>query len=137
MKPGILIDTGPLVALLDKNDSHHERTKRILKDLPSPFLTCEPVIAEACHLIAKVDPQNILKILLMGQRGFYEISFSLTTDYASLGDLVTKYKDHPVSLADLCLIRMAELHHEARILTFDSDFEFYRWGRNQRFQILD
>lgn len=47
-----------------------------------------------------------------------------------------KYADRPISLADACLIRCAEIHQEARILTFDSDFNIYKWGRNRTFEIL-
>jgi predicted nucleic acid-binding protein len=50
--------------------------------------------------------------------------------------LLRKYADRPFSLADACLIRCAEVHQEARILTFDADFRVYRWARTRRFELL-
>ena len=50
--------------------------------------------------------------------------------------LLLKYEDQPMSFADACLVRCAEIHDEPRILTFDSDFRVYRWGRNRKFEIL-
>jgi predicted nucleic acid-binding protein len=47
-----------------------------------------------------------------------------------------KYSDQPISLADACLIRCAEIHQEARILTFDGDFRVYKWARNRKFDVL-
>jgi predicted nucleic acid-binding protein len=47
-----------------------------------------------------------------------------------------KYSDRPISLADACLIRCAEIHREARILTFDRDFNVYKWERNRKFELL-
>ena len=50
--------------------------------------------------------------------------------------LLRRYANRPIALADACLIRCAEVHEEPRVLTFDSDFEIYRWSRNRKFQIL-
>jgi predicted nucleic acid-binding protein len=50
--------------------------------------------------------------------------------------VLRKYSDRPISFADACLIRCAEIHQEPRILTFDTDFAIYKWGRNRRFEIL-
>jgi hypothetical protein len=56
--------------------------------------------------------------------------------WTSIEALLKKYADRPISLADACLIRCAEIHQEARILTFDDDFSVYKWARNRKFEIL-
>ena len=50
--------------------------------------------------------------------------------------LLRKYASRPIALADACLIRCAEIHEEPRVLTFDSDFQIYRWSRSQKFDML-
>lgn len=62
---------------------------------------------------------------------------SIHDHWSSIEALLKKYADRPISLADACLIRSAEIHREARILTFDSDFEAYRWSRSKRFQFIE
>ncbi len=137
MKPkGCLLDTGPLLALLIQNDIHHEKTKAILKNLSPPLRTCEAVISEACFLIQQADPNGPEEIIKLGQRNFYEIAFDVEEHYSPLQSLFKKYKDQEISLADACLIRMAENFEEPRILTFDSDFKIYRWDRNKPFVLL-
>ncbi len=132
----ILLDTGPLVALLDRNDQHHSRVKEIFSKLSPPFLTCEPVLTEAWFLVGRRNEIPGMKILELGQKGFYTIGVTLQESWETLMVIRDKYEDRPISLADACLIRCAEIHNEPRILTFNSDFEFYRWGRNKRFEIL-
>lgn len=133
-RPGILLDTGPLVALISKNDSEHERARRIFAGCESPFRTCEAVIAEACFLTGKIHPAGPAEVLALGPKGLYEIALSLKDHWTAVEALLKKYQSRPVSLADACLIYCAELHKEARILTFDSDFTIYRWARNRRFE---
>lgn len=134
--PPCLLDTGPLVALLDKSDQLHERTKTLFSNLECPFLTCEAVVTEAWFLVSRYHPKARERLIDLGRNGFYQIGFSLQDQWTPLGEIFDQYKDHTVSLADACLIRMAEMHNEQRILTFDSDFEVYRWGRNRKFEIL-
>jgi uncharacterized protein len=62
---------------------------------------------------------------------------SLDEHGSNVEALLKKYSDRPISLADACLIRSAEIHQEARILTFDTDFRAYRWSRNKKFQSIE
>jgi predicted nucleic acid-binding protein len=94
------------------------------------------VIAEACFLIRKGHADGPAEVLRLGKRGFYGISLPLAENWTAVEALLRKYKNRPISLADACLIRCAELHNEARILTFDSDFKIYRWARNRKFESL-
>jgi predicted nucleic acid-binding protein len=70
------------------------------------------------------------------EHGAYSIAISAEGHWTSIQALLKKYSDRPISLADACLIRCAEIHHEARILTYDSDFSVYKWARNRRFELL-
>ena len=63
-------------------------------------------------------------------------SLSLRDNWTDVQGLLLRYADRPISLADASLIRCAEIHEEARILTFDEDFTVYRWAKRRRFQIL-
>jgi predicted nucleic acid-binding protein len=130
------LDTGPLVALIDRSDDNHERAKRVFESLGPPFITCESVISESIFLLQTSRPTGPEKVLSLGQEGYYQIGIDLKDNFPSILEFIKKYKERPISLADACLIRCAEIHNEPRILTFDSDFEFYRWGRNKKFEVL-
>ncbi len=134
--PGILLDTGPLVALLSRDDAEHARARQWFSECLPPFRCCEAVVAEACFLMSKVHASGPAEVIALGRKGVYEISLSLEDHWPNIEALLRKYADRPISLADACLIRCAEIHKEARILTLDSDFGVYRWARNKRFQLL-
>ena len=134
--PGMLLDTGPLVALLSRNDANHARARRLFADCVPPFRCCEAVIAEACFLMRKVDATGPAEVVALGQRGVYSIAIALEEHWANIETLLKKYSDRPISLADACLIRCAEIHQESRIATFDDDFGVYRWARNKEFELL-
>ena len=133
---GILLDTGPLVALLSKGDAEHARAERLLADCVPPFRCCEAVVAEACFLMRKVDAAGPAEVIALGRKGVYEIALSIEDHWADIEGLLRKYVNRPISLADASLIRCAEIHEEARILTFDSDFGVYRWARHKKFHLL-
>jgi predicted nucleic acid-binding protein len=134
---GVLLDAGPLVALLSRNDANHDRARRLFGACAPPLRCCEAVLAEACWLMWKVDPAGPAEVLALGRRGVYKIALSVSDHWTSLEGLLSKYADRPISLADASLIRCAELHRESRVLTFDHDFQIYRWGRNRRFDVLE
>ena len=133
---GVLLDTGPIVALLSHNDVNHERARQRFAECAPPFRCCEAVLAEACFLMRRVHPAAAAEVVALGRRGVYNISISTADHWTNLEALLKKYSDRPISLADACLIRCAEVHQEARILTFDSDFGTYKWGRNRKFEII-
>jgi predicted nucleic acid-binding protein len=93
-------------------------------------------VAEACFLMRKVHAVGPADVVALGARGVYSIAISAGEHWASIEALLKKYADRPISLADACLIRCAEIHQEARILTFDDDFSVYKWARNRKFEIL-
>jgi predicted nucleic acid-binding protein len=132
----VLLDTGPLVALLSRDDADHERSVRLFDACLTPLRCPESVLAEACFLMRKVDPAGPGEVIALGRKGVYDLSMSLEDHWTEVERLLDKYSDRPISLADACLIRSAEVHAEPRILTFDTDFQIYRWSRNRKFQVL-
>lgn len=134
--PGILLDTGPLVALLSKDDANHDRARRIFGACSPPFRSCEAVVAEACFLMRKVHATGPAEVVALARRGVYHIAISADEHRAAIEGLLKKYSDRPISLADACLIRCAEIYEESRIFTFDRDFGVYKWGRNRKFELV-
>ncbi len=125
----VLIDTGPLVAMICAGDRDHAWTVEQFRNLAPPFFTCEPVVAEACYLVGRrgISGRVILERI---ENGLLRIAFDLEDHCASLKKLMTRYENVPMSLADACLVRMSELYPESRVFTLDGDFRVYR--RNGR-----
>jgi predicted nucleic acid-binding protein len=119
----IALDAGPIVALLNRRDARHAWARDTLKSLRGPFTTCEAVVAEACHLLR--DRGSVL-VTELGERGFLSVSFALQTHWGSVRALMRRYADVPMSLADACLVRMAEMDPAVRVMTTDTDFTVYR-----------
>jgi predicted nucleic acid-binding protein len=133
---GVLLDTGPLVALLSKDDVNHERARLAFAGCEPPLRCCEAVVAEACFLMRRVHRAGPAEVVALAARDVYRIAIAATDHWSRIEAILTKYSDRPISLADACLIRCAEIHQEPRILTFDSDFRGYRWARTRRFELL-
>lgn len=131
--PGALLDTSPLVALLSKNDADHDRAVQMFADHAAPFRCCEAVLAEACFLMAKVHPSGPAEVIALGRKNVFKIALQVEDHWKDIETLLKKYASRPISLADASLIRCAEIYQEPRILTFDSDFQIYRWSRNKKF----
>ena len=125
----LILDTGPLVALLCRNDAWHEWAKQQFARFSGPFLTCEAVIAEATFLLARAgfDPS---KVLMLMERGVVQIGMSLIQEGHAVRALFQQYGNVPASLADACLIRMSECFSLSHVITLDNDFNIYR--RNGR-----
>ena len=131
MPHAAIVDTGPLVALLDASDSAHGWSARQFRQIAGPMLTCEAVIAEALYLLRSLHPAQD-KILEWVERGVLVCPFILAEVVTQVRRLWQKYADVPMSLADACLVRMSELHAGHRVCTLDRDFTVYRkHGREQ------
>ena len=111
---GILLDTGPLVALLSEHDANHARARELFGDCLPPFRSCEAVVAEACFLMRKAHRAGPAQVIALGRRGVYTIAMSLDEQWTGIEASLKKYSDRPISLADACLIRCAEIHQESR-----------------------
>jgi len=131
----IIIDTGPLVAFLVESEPRHTWAVEQFKSLPAPFLTCEPVLTEAFHLLsrAREGPRQFFQLL---SRGVLKVDFELMAEAGALEKLVRKYHDLPMSLADACLVRLAERHQSALVLTLDRHFKIYRKHGRQPITVM-
>ena len=123
--PAAIADTGPLVAFLDRAERHHPWVVARIDELEAPLLVCEPVLAEAMHLLARLPAAQDALFGLV-ENGALRIALDLEAHVPELRRLVRKYRDQPMSLADACIVRMAELHDHHCVLTLDSDFLVYR-----------
>jgi uncharacterized protein len=121
-----IADTGFLVAFANRKDKHHDWALAIAEGITEPLLTCEAVLAEtAFHL------QNVSISLAMIHTGLIALAFDCNDHLAQLDALAKRFGDREPDLADLCLIRMSELHPRHSVVTIDqSDFRIYR--RNKR-----
>lgn len=131
----ILIDTGPLVAYLDASDKDHRWAKAHFLRMTRPLLTCEAVIAESLFLLRRggITPDGLLALV---RRGLVIPRFSLADEIEAIQQLMRNYQNIPMSLADACLVRMAEIHDRAMVMTLDSDFTVYRKSRRKVIPLL-
>ncbi|MEE4602247.1 MAG: PIN domain-containing protein [Desulfobacteraceae bacterium] len=130
MKQGVLVDTGPLVAFLNKRDRFHDWTAAQWNQIAAPMLTCEAVVSETCFLLSGIKSGSNRVIQLI-QRKILRISFHLEEHIDPVNKLLIKYQSVPMSLADACLVRMSELHSNSSVFTLDSDFNLYRKNGRQ------
>lgn len=126
----VIVDTGPLVALLNRRDRYHDWAAEQWSRVEPPLMTCEAVIAEACFLVREFAGGQTAVLRLI-ERGAIDTSFRLMDETSAVSRLLTKYRDVPMSLADGCLVRMAEQHAGSSVLTMDSDFAVYRKNGRQ------
>jgi uncharacterized protein len=134
VKP-VLLDTGVIVALLDRNEAFHKQCADAIQTLDAPLLTCEAVIAETCYLLRNLPgaPEAVIANI---ETGMFQLAFQLSRQAPAVKQSLRKYRDRKIDLADACLIRMAEEFATGDILTLDRDFAVYRWGRNKPFRML-
>lgn len=124
----ILTDTGPLVALVNRNDPNHQRCLDVTKQLPAtPLVTTWPCLTEAMYLVFQAGGYPAQAALwrwrTAGRLSLHECAAS---DVDQMAALMEKYKDLPMDLADASLIVAAERLSMRRIFTLDSDFYVYR-----------
>ena len=124
----MLIDSGPLVAYFDRSDQHHNWAIEQFRIYPAPYVTCEAVLSEVDHLLRKAKVPATAMFESLRSRAL-EIGFNLKEHLAEVEGLKVAYNNVPMSLADACLVRMAELADNAKVMTLDSDFRIYRKHR--------
>ena len=132
----ILLDTGPLVALLAENDSAHDQCAEQLHSIALPFLSTWPVLTEAAWLL-RSHPEALQHMFLWIHSRKLTL---LTLGDESIPWLATfyrRYRNREPQLADASLVYVAERDNLDTIFTLDQeDFSVYRFGRNRRFKIL-
>jgi uncharacterized protein len=127
-----IADTGFLVALASERDTHHDWAASIAGHITEPLLTCDAVLAEtAFHL------RETAGVLDMVLSGLVTPAFEVSLHTSELHQLALRYADRKPDLADLCLVRMSELHPKHPIITIDrKDFTVYRRHRHRAIPII-
>src|SRR5579862_498590 len=121
-----IADTGLLVAFANRHDQHHRWAVSIAEQVEEPLLTCEAVLDEAVYHLG-----SAAVVFEMLSEGFVTLAFNCAEHLMQLQALAKRYSDRHPELADLCLIRMSEIHPRLPVITVDrADFRAYR--RNKR-----
>lgn len=131
----MIVDTGPLVAILNRSDTHHAWATEHFAHLRPPLLTCEAVLSEASYLLGP-GSRGSRALLALVERGIVRIDFRCQDEVVRVNELTTRYASVPMSFADACLVRMTELHHPTTLWTIDRDFCIYRRNGRQRIPTL-
>jgi predicted nucleic acid-binding protein len=128
----VIADTGFIVAFKNRSDQHHAWAIELAREITPPALTCESVLSEtAFHLSSSAET------LALVTAGMLEVSFDCNEHVERLSELALRYADRNPDLADLCLIRMSELHSDHTILTIDEeDFRVYRRNKREAIPLL-
>ncbi len=128
-----LTDAGPLIALIDAGEPDHDRCREALEQLERPLVTTWPVFTEAIYLLGQVagwpGQQALWQMIRRGVLTLAELDPQLTLRSAELMD---RYSDHPMDLADATLVALAEARDLRTIFTLDEHFRTYRL-RTRRF----
>jgi predicted nucleic acid-binding protein len=124
-----IVDTGPIVALLNTRDRHNDWIRKVLNTIEPPLFTAESVVSEASFLLGRLSEGSDALMTLL-ERDILRIDFQAGREVPALRTLMSKYKTVPMSFADACLVRMSELEPRSLVITLDSDFTVYR--RNRR-----
>ncbi len=127
-----ILDAGPLIAALNRNDRHHRWACETLARLGSPLHTCPEVLAEAAAMTGQ--PQALVEMV---QGGDLLLDFDLQEQSAAVLVLLKKYQDRGMDLADACIVRMSELSRTCRVVSVDrTDFTVYRRNGRDTIPIL-
>jgi hypothetical protein len=123
---GVLVDAGPLVALVNRGDTHHRRCVDALKTIRDPMLTVWPAVTEALFLVRDSWPAQAALLEMIDSR-VVELLPLDEDDVPRMTELMGKYRDLPMDLADAALVRVAERERLRHVFTLDQrDFRVYR-----------
>ncbi len=134
----MLVDAGPLVALLDKDDANFARCVDVAKQLPTgPLLTTWPCFTEAMYLLGEVGGFRFQFELWKLQKAQRLILHTLSnSEIERMAELMEKYHDTPMDLADASIVAAAENLSLHRLFALDSDFHFYRLKDGSALEIV-
>ena len=120
-----ILDTGPIVAFLEKGEQSHNWACDQFASFDPGMLTCEPVITETLFILRRRghDHAQLMKLL---ERGVIKIGLSLASHLDEIRRMMDQYAKLPMSLADACIVCMAEMNPRAEIVTLDRHFRVYR-----------
>ena len=136
MSGSILVDTGPIVAMLSEADQHHVACVEELRKLSGPLVTCWPVVTEAAWLL-RTHSAGIQAILSGFDRGVYQLAPLGAGDMPNIARLLAKYKSLQLQLADAALLHLANREQIDTIFTLDRrDFSVVRMKTGKKFRVL-
>ena len=132
----VLVDAGPLVALMSRHDQYHKICTQAIPDLPGPLFSCWPVITEAAWILRGYTGA-VERLLQSISAGFLELLSIQSTEAANIGKVMQKYKAIRPQLADAALVYLAERDDFDTVFTLDRrDFSVYRLGRGRAYHII-
>lgn len=136
-KIAVIVDAGPLKAVLDRKEPAHRPCVDALKELSGPLLTTWPVFTEAMHLLRPAGGWRAQeKLWEMHQRQLLVLVDLPGSAVQRMRTLMQKYSDVPMSLADASLVSLAEVRNLPKIFTLDSDFGIYRFRGRRLFELI-
>src|SRR5215831_19060398 len=125
----VLVDTGPLVAILSSEDQYHEICTAVLRELRGPLLSGWPVLSEVAWLLRRY-PRVIQQLLNSSGNGFLSLLPLTSEDAKAIGARMLKYDNIRPQLADACLVYLAEREKIDAVFTLDQrDFSVYKGER--------
>lgn len=130
-----ILDTGALIAFLNKADRYHLWAVETSKTISPPLITCEAVLAESFFLIEKAGG-GMWTLFDLIEREIVSISFSFSEMSNDVKKIMNKYADLPASFTDACLVAMSTVYADHKIFTTDSHFQVYRRKNNQIMHLL-
>jgi uncharacterized protein len=132
-----LADAGPLIALIDSGEPDHERCKAALEQVQLPMRTTWPVFTEAIYLLGRAAgwpaQEALWQLIERDALALVELDADLTVRSA---ELMRRYKDHPMELADATLVALAEAERHTTIFTLDGRFRTYALRGRRHLQII-
>jgi predicted nucleic acid-binding protein len=134
----ILVDTGPLIALIDKGQGEaHVKCVQTYKKLTGSLLTTWPCFTEAMYFLSELRGLSAQAILweFINRKALY-IHAAKVAECQPMKVLMEKYQDIPMDLADASLVAVAESQKIKRIFTLDSDFYVYRLYDKDAFEVI-
>lgn len=120
---------------MNRRDIHHAWAVEQFARLRPPLLTCEAVLSETSYLLGHGSP-SALALLDLVERRVVKLELQVQTEVMRIRELEARYASVPMAFADACLVRLAELHHDATVWTTDGDFRIYRRNGRQRIRTL-
>jgi uncharacterized protein len=132
-----LVDAGPLVAVIDAGEPDHERCREALDALPLPMTTTWPAFTEAIYLLGRAagwPGQEALWKLV--ERGILMLADPTPELIARTGELMRRYQDHPMDLADATLVALAEERGDRLIFSLDAHFRSYQLRGRRHLRVI-
>lgn len=133
----ILTDAGPLVAIIDRGDPDHEACVAAIHSLHGPMVTTCPAFTEAMYLLGRGGwpaQSQLWRLLLSGR---VQLAEPEETPIERMAELMERYSDHPMDLADATLVALAETRDLRQVFTLDrNDFQSYRLRGRRHFQVV-